>query len=367
MANTQAYTNGRIFTGDHFEDEKAVLVQDGLITGIVPTAQIPSDAHRLDMGGDFLAPAFIDMQIYGSNDRLFSHELSIASLEATYAYCLAGGAAHFMITMATNTMEKFEKGIEVVKAYWDKGGRGLLGLHLEGPYINPLKKGAHLAACIKKPSLQEVKHLLEKGRDVVQMITLAPEVCDEEVIRFLLNEGIIVSAGHTNASYSQAMQGFDRGIPAATHLYNAMSPLQHREPGMVGAIFNHPSTLSSVVCDGIHVDFAAVRIGKQMLGKRLFYITDAVAATHEGEYEHVFHGDRYCLPDGTLSGSALTMMKCVENGVQHVGISLEESVRMATTYPAQLLGNRKLGKIEKGYEAAFVLFSGDWKVKSVFC
>ena len=366
MDNPIAYTNAQIFTGHHFESGKAVLVQDDLITGVVPAEQIPSEARQVDMGGDLLAPAFIDMQIYGGNERLFSHELSIASLEATYAYCLAGGAAHFMITMATNTMEKFEKGIEVVKDYWHRGGKGLLGLHLEGPYINPAKKGAHLAACIKKPSMQEVKRLLKKGKGVVQMITLAPEVCDEEVIGFLLDQGIIVSAGHTNANYGEAMQAFDRGIPAATHLYNAMSSLQHREPGMVGAIFNHPSVLSSVVCDGIHVDFAAVRIGKQMLGKRLFYITDAVAATHEGEYQHVFRGDRYCLPDGTLSGSALTMIKCVENGVRHVGISLEESLCMASAYPAQLLRSRKLGKIEKGHEATFVLFSVDWKVKKVF-
>ena len=214
--------------------------------------------------------------------------------------------------------------------------------------------------------LDEVKQLLSRKKGVVKMITIAPELCDEEVLEFLLNQGIIVSAGHTNANYTEAINAFNKGIPAATHLYNAMSPLQHREPGMVGAIFDHSKVMSSIVCDGVHVNYAAVRISKQLLKERLFFITDAVTEITEGEYKHIFKGDRFTLPDGTLSGSSLKMIQCVQNAVQHVGIPLEEALRMASTYPSRLLGESyKLGKIEKGYKASFVAFDDGLNVKDV--
>lgn len=361
-----AYANGKVFTGERTVTDKAVLVDDKIITGIVDAAAIPSHYKKEDLNGNTIAPAFIDMQIYGGNGKMFSHELSVESLQATHEYCLAGGCAHFMITMATNTIEKFLKSFDVIRAYWSAGGNGLLGLHLEGPYLNMAKRGAHLPDCIKKPTVEEVKMLLQKGEGVFKMITIAPEQCSDEVIELLLKHNIIVSAGHTNATYKQAQQGFAKGIPAATHLFNAMSALQHREPGMVGAIFNHPTVFSSLVCDGIHVDFEAIKIAKRQMQQRLFFITDAVAETTSGEYQHLFKGDHYALPDGTLSGSALTMMQCVKNGIQKVGIELEEALRMASTYPAQLLTDHKLGKIEKGYGASFVVFDGALTVQGVY-
>lgn len=270
-----------------------------------------------------------------------------------------------MITMATNSIEKFLAGIEVVKKYWAIGGNGLLGLHLEGPYINPVKKGAHIEKFIKKPSLQEVTMLLEKGKGVIKMITLAPEQCDKAIIELLQQHNIIVSAGHSNANYNEAINGFFMGIPAATHLFNAMSPLQGREPGMVGAIYDHPDVVSSIVCDGIHVDFASVRISKKIMGERLFFITDAVSEVLHGEYQHVFKKDRYTLPDGTLSGSALTMLQSVINGVEKVGIPLPEALRMASLYPASLLKDRSLGSIHPGSRADFVVLDDQLTLEQV--
>jgi N-acetylglucosamine-6-phosphate deacetylase len=360
-----AYTNARLYTGQSIETNKAVLVNNDLIVDLVPASDIPAQYQQKDLGGQNLAPAYIDMQIYGGNGRLFSQEISLAALQATYEYCLAGGCMHFMITMATNTIEKFLEGMEVVKRYWDQGGKGLLGLHLEGPYMNPIKRGAHLLDCIKKPTLQEVELLLERGKEVFKMITLAPEQCDPAIIDLLLQNDIIVSAGHSNATYLQAREAFDRGIPTATHLYNAMSPLQHREPGLVGAIFDHPRVMSSIVCDGVHVDYAAVRIAKAVMKERLFFITDAVAETTTGEYQHLLRGNHYALPDGTLSGSALSMMQCVKNGVEQVGIPLDEALRMAATYPAQLLRDRKMGLLAKGYEANMVVFDNALQVQQV--
>ena len=265
-----AIINAKIFTGNTIETDKTILVSNGTIENIVSQSEIPSGYTIEDLKGLSIAPSFIDLQIYGGNGKMFSHELSTEALQSTYEYCLAGGCAHFMVTMATNSIENFLKGIDTVQEYWDQGGKGVLGLHLEGPYLNPLKKGAHIEGYIKKPTLEEVRQLINRKKGVVKMITIAPEMCDEKIIDFLLEQEIIVSSGHTNATYKEASHAFNKGIPAATHLFNAMSPFQHREPGMVGAIFDHPTVMSSVVCDGVHVDYAAVRISKQVLKERLF-------------------------------------------------------------------------------------------------
>lgn len=358
-----AYTNARIFTGTELLDGFAVTTVDGKVDSIVRIADLPAGISMIDLGGHFLAPAFIDIQIYGGNGKLFSEDLTPAAIAACYDYCRAGGAVQFYITLATNSLEVFMKGIDAVRAYWEQGGRGLGGLHLEGPYLNPAKKGAHLEQFIKKPTVQEVKQLLHYGKGIIKIITIAPEQCDDAVIQLLLDSGILVSAGHSDATYAQAMHAFDRGIPAATHLYNAMSSLQHRAPGVVGAVFNHPTVRSSIVPDGIHVDFAAVKIAKKIMGERLFFITDAVTPTASGAYPHVFKGDRYTMPDGTLSGSALTMMKGVENLVTKAGIEMGEALRMASLYPAQVTRtDSTYGKIAKGYAASFVVFNDEFEV-----
>jgi N-acetylglucosamine-6-phosphate deacetylase len=215
------------------------------------------------------------------------------------------------------------------------------------------------------PSLQQAKELLEYGKGVITMITLAPEVCGEEVIELVRSYGVIISAGHSNASYEEATTAFDSGITAATHLFNAMSPLQHRAPGMVGAIFNHSKVMASIVPDGYHVDFAAIEIAKKILKQRLFVITDAVTETTEGGYAHHLEGDRY-ESNGILSGSALTMAKSLRNLVDHVGIELDEALRMVSLYPAQVMGkDDSMGKIEKGYDANLVMLDEALEVKSL--
>jgi N-acetylglucosamine-6-phosphate deacetylase len=198
------------------------------------------------------------------------------------------------------------------------------------------------------------------------MITLAPEMVEESIIDYLQENKILVSAGHSNASYKQATNGFKK-IKLATHLFNAMSPLQSREPGMVGAIYNSDNVSSSFVADGLNVEFAALQISKKILGERLFLITDAVAETTKGGYQHVFKNDRYTLPDGTLSGSTLTMMKAVKNCVQYAEIELEEALRMASFYPSRILGiDNEFGFIEKNYIASFVVFDNDLNLIDVF-
>jgi N-acetylglucosamine-6-phosphate deacetylase len=353
----KAYTNGRIFTGTEIRENISVLTENEKIIGLVEPQNVPIEAERIDLNGHLLAPAFMDIQIYGGNGHLFGEFPSVEALKATYAYCLAGGATHFLPTVATNSETIMLAAIEAVRDYWALGGKGVLGLHLEGPYINEVKRGAHLIEHIKHhPSVSDIKKWLDKGKDIVKIMTLAPEVCSDEVIELLHSNGIIVSAGHTNATFAEATAAFDKGIHLATHLFNAMSPLQHRGLGMVGAIFEHLKVQVSLVADGFHVDFAAIRIAKKVLGERLFLITDAVTTNTEGAYSHRLEGEKYVIADGTLSGSALTMLKCVQNCVEKVRIPLEEALRMASLYPAKAVGlAHQFGKIEKGFAADFVL------------
>jgi N-acetylglucosamine-6-phosphate deacetylase len=361
-----AYTNTTVYSGEEILAGKAVLTENGKVGAIVNEEDIPAHFEIRDLQGNNLAPSFIDLQIYGGNGQLFAHHLSVESLEKTYDYCRAGGCAHFMITISTNPPDIIYKGIEVVKAYWQKGGKGLLGLHLEGPYINAEKRGAHKNEFVRKPVLTEMETLLAAGKEVIKMITLAPELCEDAIIHLLNSHHILVSAGHSNASYPEAMHGFERGIPLATHLFNAMSPLQSRAPGMVGAIYDDERVMCSIVADGVHVDFAAVRISKKIMQHRLFLITDAVTEIKEGYYHHLFAGDRYTLPDGTLSGSALTMMKAVKHCVEQVGIETAEAMRMASLYPARAARlDGQLGYIKPGYTASFVVFDNEFSLKEL--
>ncbi|MES2331643.1 MAG: N-acetylglucosamine-6-phosphate deacetylase [Bacteroidota bacterium] len=359
---TQVYAAEKIFTGNEWLTDSAVIVTDGKISDIVPSAVLnerPSTKYHL------IAPAFIDIQIYGAHDKLLSVYPETDSLYRLYDYCSKGGASHFQPTVATNTTEVFHKSIDAVRAYWKEGGKGCLGLHIEGPWIHPLKKGAHLEQFIHSPSVDEANELLEYGKGVITMITLAPEVCSREVVELIRSFGVIISAGHSNATYEEATAAFNSGIRAATHLYNAMSPLQHRAPGMVGAIFDHATVMTSLVPDGFHVDFSAIRIAKKILKERLFIITDAVTETNAGPYQHHLTEDKYEAA-GILSGSALTMAKSLRNLVNHVGIELDEALRMASLYPAQVMKKEdSMGRVAKGYDANLVMLDEGLEVNGM--
>ena len=352
----------KIFTGEEWLTGKAIIVEQDLIAEIIDEAAVPVDAFVIRYDGCFIAPAFIDLQIYGAHGSLLAVEPSPATLYKMYEYCLAGGATHFQPTVATNSYEVIYACIDAVKAYWQTGGKGVLGLHIEGPWINAKRKGAHVKSFIHSPTIQQVKELLEYGKEAISMITLAPEVCAGEIVELIQSSGVIVSAGHSDATFEQATGFFNQNISLATHLYNAMSPLHHRAPGMVGAILNHPKVSASIVADGYHVDFAAISIAKNILKDRLFYITDAVTETKTGYYQHRFVAEKY-EADGILSGSALTMAKAVRNGVDFAGIELEESLKMASLYPARVMGlDHELGFIKKGYKTALVVLDDAFHV-----
>ena len=354
----------QIFTGTEWLSDKAIVTQNGIIQEIVPADAIENSTATL-LHERMIAPAYIDLQIYGANKKLLAVHPTTDALQDLHDYCKRGGAVLFQPTVATNTIEVFKQCIDAVRQYWKEGGKGCIGLHLEGPWISVEKRGAHIKELIHAPSLKEVQQLLEYGQGVITMITLAPEVCSQEVVQFIQEQDIVISAGHSNATYDQAMKALDEGIPTITHLYNAMSPLQHRAPGLVGAAFMHPTAKASIIPDGHHVDYAAVSIAKQIMKDRLFVITDAVTETNVGPYPHQREGDKY-VSQGILSGSALTMHQAVLNLVQHVNLSLEEAIRMCSLYPAQLMKlDDTYGKIAPGYAAQFVVLSGDLELVDV--
>lgn len=351
-----SYVNATIFTGEEVLKNHAVSTDNGLITSITPTEEIPEGHEIVDLQGAYLTPALIDLQIYGGNGEVFSMYPSVQSLTGTYEYSKAGGAAYIMPTVATISPGIMLQAMQAVRAYWQEGRKGILGLHLEGPFINPAKKGAHLPQYIKQPTQEDIDWILENGSDVVKIITLAPECCDPALVRQLQDAGIIVYAGHSNATYAQAYTSFENGIRHATHLFNAMSPLESRAPGLVGAIYDHPGVYASIVADGIHVDFAAVRISKKIMGRRLYLITDAVEENKEGDYTYLREKDRFVSATGVLSGSRLTMLQAVRNLANNGICSLREAIRMASLYPAEAIGMAdKIGRIAPGCEASFLV------------
>ena len=359
MRNT--FTADKIFSGTDWLPDHSIVVENELIVDVLPMVSLPSDS-AVTKHYKIIAPAFIDVQIYGAAGKLFATYPTTDSLEKLYEHCVEGGTNLFLPTAATNTMEVFYKCIDAIKAYWEQNGKGVIGLHIEGPWINKIKRGAHIESLIHSPTMQEVKELLIYGKGVIKMITLAPEVCSKEVVDLILANDIIISAGHSNATFEEATKSFDNGIEAATHLFNAMSILHHREPGLPGAILQHHSVMASIIPDGYHVDFEMISIAKQILKDRLFIITDAVTETNEGLYPHKLAGDKY-ESNEILSGSALTMAKGVKNLVDNTGIQLSEALRMASLYPARLLGmSNSLGMIKKGYKANMVFLNDDLSV-----
>jgi len=352
MYNNGVYTATKIFTGEDWLHNHAIVVSNNCIDKILPIEQllVPATKHF-----NCLIPGFIDIQIYGAQEKLFSVHPTINTLNAMYQHCLNNKTVYFLPTIATNTYEVIYSCIDAVMNYWIQGGQGCLGLHIEGPWINPAKKGAHLQSLIHSPTVKEVENLLNYGKGIIKVITLAPEVCTPAMIDLIHSYGIIISAGHSNASFEEATQFLNDGkVSTVTHLYNAMSGLEHRAPGLVGATLHHSTVKASIIPDGHHVHFAAIAIAQKIMGNRLFVITDAVTTTSSGYYQHQLEGNKYT-SNGTLSGSALTMKQAVNNLVQYCNISLEEAFNMCSLYAAEAIGvENSLGKIEHGYEAAFV-------------
>lgn len=367
-----ALTNGRIFTGHQVLDNHAVVIANGLIEDIRPIADLPAGLPQRDVGGAFIAPGFIDLQLNGCGGVQFNDSLdaiSVQTLKIMQQTNQKSGCTSFLPTLITSSDTSMKQAVEVMRAYLTQHRHQALGLHLEGPWLNMIKKGTHDAAFIRQPT-QELVDFLCQNADVITKITLAPEKVKPSVIHQLIAAGIVVSAGHSNATWAQAKQGFAAGIRFATHLFNAMPYLTGREPGLVGAVYDAPEVYCGIIADGLHVDWANIRNSKRIKGDKLVLVTDATAPAGADIDQFIFAGktiyyrNGLCVDDnGTLSGSALTMIEAVRNSVEHAGIPLDEAIRMATLYPARAIGiDKQLGSIESGKVANLVVFNRDYHI-----
>lgn len=341
----------RVFTGHEWLVNQAISIENGHIKSM------QSESGGIADG--FLVPGFIDLQVYGGGGLLFSNHQITAAIQATFDEHVKTGTVAFQITLNCSPKKSMWAAIEACKSYT---GKGLVGLHLEGPFFNPVKRGAHSEAFVQEPTMSFVNEIIERTQGVPTYMTIAPEMFAPEVLEVLKNSHIMCSMGHSDATFDQAQQA---GISRITHLFNAMSQWQSRSLGLVGASFRSDAW-TSIIADGLHCDFESLRLAKQLKGEKLFLITDAVTHDESGPYVFAKIGNRFTNEAGVLSGSALTMDEAIRNCIQFAGISREEAIRMATVYPAEVANLEYLGSVEMGKRACFVHLSDDLYVKQVW-
>ncbi|PQJ56967.1 N-acetylglucosamine-6-phosphate deacetylase [Vibrio splendidus] len=366
-----ALSNCKIYTGSDVLTDHAVVIENELIKKVCPISELPEGIEVRDLDGANLSPGFIDLQLNGCGGVMLNDEITAETMQIMHKANLQSGCTSFLPTLITSSDEDMRAVITAAREYHNQYQNQSLGLHLEGPYLNVAKKGIHSVDHIRK-SDSEMIELICENSDLVAKVTLAPELNDPEHIERLRKAGVVVSIGHTNATYAEARQGFESGITFATHLFNAMTPMVGREPGVVGAIYDTPEVYAGIIADGFHVDYANIRIAHKIKGEKLVLVTDATApAGADMEYfifvgKKVYYRDGKCVDEnGTLGGSALTMIEAVQNTVEHAGIALDEALRMATLYPATAIGvETKLGRIKKGMVANLAVFDRDFNVKA---
>ena len=373
---TRALVNARVLVDDGFRDDLAVLLDDGGdIAALVPASQARTQADEIDdLAGGWLAPGFIDAQVNGGGGVLFNNDTSVEAIAAIGRAHRRFGTTGFLPTLISDDAEVMARAIDATRAAIAAGVPGVLGVHLEGPYIAPARKGTHDAGKFRVPDAAEVAMAtsLDNG---ITLITLAPEQVPLATIRAMAARGAIVVAGHTAASYEQARAGLEAGLRGFTHLYNAMSPLQGREPGAVGAALEDRDSWCGVIVDGVHVHPGSLRVALAAKPRgKLFLVTDAMPMVGSDDPAFALYGEVITAVDGVvrnaagaLAGSALDMATAVRNCVRLLGLPLDEAARMASTYPADFLGlDGRCGRIAAGLQADLVLLDESLAVRSTW-
>ena len=361
-----------MLAGQHFRDDLVVVIEDGRIVALERDAdpEAPVRAGQVDLAGGWLLPGFIDAQVNGGGGVLFNNTPTVAGIAAIAAAHRRFGTTGLLPTLISDRPEVMGQAIDAVRGAIAAGVPGVLGIHLEGPYIAPARKGTHDASTFRVPGSDELA-LASSLDNGVTLLTLAPERVPLESIRTLADRGVVVAAGHTGATYEEIRAGLDAGVRAFTHLYNAMSPLTGREPGTVGAALDDAHSWVGIIADGVHVHPASLRLAlaAKPAGK-VFLVTDAMPPVGAEDPSYVLYGETITAVDGVvrnaagaLAGSALDMATAVRNAVQWLGVDLAEAARMASTYPAQLLGlDAFRGHISEGSIADLVLLDDQLQV-----
>ena len=366
-----ALVNGRVLTDRGFESGLAVLIEDGRIALVATAQDVLRQATRShDLHGATLLPGFIDCQVNGGGGVLFNNATDVDALRTIGAAHRRFGTTGFLPTLISDDAAVMESAIAATRQAISAQVPGVLGIHLEGPYIAPARKGTHDEGKFRLPDAGELA-LATSLDNGVTVITLAPERVPLDDIRALVARGAIFVAGHTAATYEEARAGIDAGIRGFTHLYNAMSPLTGREPGAVGAALEDSESWCGIIVDGVHVHPASLRVAlaAKPSGK-VFLVTDAMPPVGADDPSYVLYGETITVRDGVvrnaagaLAGSALDMATALRNTVNLLALPLEEASRMASTYPAEFLGLGHLyGHIAPGFHADLVALDDGLRV-----
>lgn len=364
-----ALVNGRILIGDDLVQGHAVLLEQGRILDIVPDAGA-RHAEQRDLGGQLLLPGFIDAQVNGGGGRLFNDAPNVNVIREIGRAHRRFGTTGFLPTLISADLDVVARAIAGVQAAIDTQVPGVLGIHIEGPFLNVARKGVHDPAKLRElgPNAIGLLTSLRGGRTLV---TLAPEMTTPDLITQLVKAGVVVSAGHTNATYADIVEALQHGLTGFTHLFNAMSPLTGREPGVVGAALTDPDSWCGIIVDGQHTSPVVLRLALRCKRHdRFMLVTDAMPSVGTKVTSFDLQGrtitvtGTMCVDeDGRLAGSNIDMASCVRNAITLLHLSLPEAVRMASWHPAQFLGlSDELGRIAPGYRANLVLVTEQFEV-----
>lgn len=367
-------TGCRIFTGDTFLDDHAVVIAGERIQGVVPRGDVTGMDIR-DLGSGFLAPGFIDVQVNGGGGALLNDSPTLEAVRTIATSHRRFGTVGMLPTVITDAPRIITEAAESVATAIAQDVPGVLGIHIEGPFLDVARKGAHAARFIRELTAKDVDEITRFAARMPVMLTLAPNQVRPDHVRALAEKGVLVSLGHSDATYDEARAALDAGARAFTHLYNAMSQMNGREPGMVGAALADCPSYVGVIADGHHVHDAALRVAFAAKDpSRMMLITDAMPTAAGGPSSFQLQGrkvtlsaGRLSLEDGTLAGSHLTMDAALRYCVQKLGLDLAQALRMASLNPASFLRRaHELGRIAPGHLASLVHLGDDLSVRQTW-
>ncbi|MDQ2764890.1 MAG: N-acetylglucosamine-6-phosphate deacetylase [Pseudomonadota bacterium] len=368
-----ALLGGRVMTDDGLVDGLAVEIADGRIAALSQVNALPQDVERRDLAGGMLLPGFIDTQVNGGGDVLFNEAPTVETIARIGAAHRLGGTTGFLPTLISDDLGVVEKALCAMRDARASRVPGVLGAHIEGPFLSHARHGIHDPDYFRPLDAEAVELLTRKWGGIV-LATLAPEMVDRDAVRKLTAAGVILAAGHTNATYRQMRDGFADGFTGVTHLFNAMSPLTSREPGVVGAALESDAWCGIIV-DGRHVDPAVLRIGlKSHRLDRFMLVTDAMPCVGGDRHGFMLQGKRIivrngaCYDDeGRLAGADLDMASAVRAAVNLLNLTLADASYMASGAPAAFLGlGEETGRIAPGLRADLVLLDDDLQVQETW-
>ena len=360
----------RLFDGEKFDEARDLVLVDGRIAAIRPAGTGP--AVELPEGA-LLVPGYVDLQVNGGGGVMLNDDPRPATLRRIAHAHARAGSTTILPTLISGTRPVLAATLEAGRAALADCVPGVAGLHLEGPFLAPTRRGVHPLAAMTLPTEADIDAMCAPfpGR---LLVTLAPEMVTADAVERLVAAGVVVFAGHTDGTFEQMQAGLAAGITGFTHLYNAMSPLTVREPGAVGAALDHPSARAGIIADRLHVHPAAIRVALRAMGPgRLFLVSDAMATAASEVTEFELYGQKITLRDGrltneagTLAGAHLTMAEAVQIAVHDIGIALGDALRMATLTPAEAMAMADVGRIRRGARADLVALDRDLRPVAVW-